>query len=834
MVAGALRRAMHKAVLAAREVIALTPRTMGAITVNSWRMSRRAARWRAARPDEAWSDAGAFTGAATTGRSGIACTFERATLHVHALADDLVRLAWGPGPAPFDVATRDAVCRPPTEVRLEVGPGGAALSTPFVRVEVDDAGVSVLDRSGAWRYRELTPRFGGPRRMLRRVLRDGERLCGLGEQAAGLDLTGGRFRLWNRDPGGSWGPGQNPLYCGIPVTVGLHERGPVWAFHENSFESEFVVGRTDHADHGVSATFEDGAVVTYVALGELDEALTTAATLLGFPAMPPRWALGYHHCRWGWRTRDAVDDVVEGFASREIPLSAVHLDIDHMDHFRVFTTDPHRYRDLDGLATSAAKHGTRVVTIVDPAVRRDEGFDLYREGRDGGHFVRDADGAPQLGTVWPGWSAFPDFTSPATRAWWSEQYASLLDHGVAGAWHDMNEPTSITLWGDRTLPRDAVHDFEGRLGTHAEAHNLYGLLMDRAGHDALSREGRRAFVLSRSGWAGLQRWAWHWTADVESDPAALAQQVATFLGLSLSSVPFTGSDLGGFSGVPTAELYVRWLELGVVSPFCRTHCVLGSPDREPWRFAAPFDVAIARLIRLRYRLLPHLYRLAADAHRLGHPLVRPLDWPSGGSRSGWSADTSAFLLGDELCVVPVADPDADRVAAVLPAGRWRRRRLCEPVRGERGTDHDVDGGPVVLDAPLGQPVVLQRAGSVVVLDDGADRGPLEVSHAARTWSLHVVPDAAGAATGRGYDDAGDGDGPSRHDEYVAQTSGGVIEVRWHPQGEHARRGPVEVHVAGAVAGPARCDGRPVAARAEEGGAVLELEGPFGVVELPVA
>lgn len=830
MVTGAVRRALLKAQLAAREVVALSPRTMWSITVNSWRMSRHDARWRRSRPRSAFFDAGRFTGASTTEEDGIACTFERATLHVTAVSDELVKLAWGPGPPPFDVATRDRTTSAPTRVHRETTAALASLSTPRLRVEVDDDGVRVYDPAGEWRYREHPPLVSGTRRTLRRVLREGERLCGLGEQASALDLSPGTYRLWNRDPGGSWGPGQNPLYLSIPVTVGLHEAGPVWAFHENPFEAEVAVGTVPHAAHGLSATFEDGALVTYVAIGELDELLTSAAELLGRPALPPRWALGYHHCRWGWRTQEVVAGVLDGFAERDIPLSAVHLDIDHMDRFRVFTADAARYGDLPALATTARRTGTRLVAIVDPAVRRDEGFALYREGVASGHFVRGADGGALLGTVWPGWAAFPDFTAPATRAWWSHQYAALAARGFAGVWHDMNEPTSITLWGDRTLPRDALHDFEGRGGTHAEAHNLYGLLMDRAGHEGMSSAERRAFVLSRSGWAGLQRYAWHWTADAESSTAALAQQVATFLGLGLSSVPFTGSDIGGFTGIPSPELYVRWLELGVLSPFCRTHCVLGAPDREPWRFPAPFDDAIARLIRLRYRLLPHLYRLAVEAAVTGHPLLRPLDWPARGGRSGWSADARAFLLGEELCVVPVADPAATHVRARLPEGRWRRLRLCEPVTGDLGDEGWVRGGvDADLDAPLGQPVVLQREGTVVVLDDG--EGELTASHAARTWSLHVVTDSSGAARGNGYDDDGDGPGPSRRDEFVVTSAGDTVRVEWRSTGDFARRGPVRVHVAETSSTTAACDGRSVPVRDERGSAVVDLDGAFGALEL---
>src|ERR1039458_9871245 len=708
MARAAVRRALLKAQLAVREVVALSPRTMRAIVANSFLMTLRGTQWRRRHGvAEHLVDAGSCTGAASTdGDVGVAVTYERATLHVRALSDAVVRLAWGPAPAPFDIATRDADLVAPSAVTVDLHRRGATLATALLRVEVDDDGVVVSDVHGQVRYVERTPLVRGERRILRRVLRDGERLCGLGEQARGLDLTGATYRLWNRDPGGSWGTGQDPLYCSVPVTVGLHHTGPVWAFHENTYEAEITVGRVEHAAHGVTAEFHGGALITYVAVGELDELLTAAASLTGRPSMPPRWALGYHHSRWGWRTDTAVGEVLDGFATRRLPVSALHLDIDHMDHFRVFTVDPERFGGIDALARRAADAGVRLVAIVDPAVRRDTSFPLYAEGVRGGHFVSDEHGRIVHGTVWPGWAAFPDFTSDATRSWWGSHYAALTSLGIAGVWHDMNEPTSITLWGDRTLPRSAVHDLGGRGGLHDEAHNVYGLLMNKAGHDALAAAdgSRRPFVLSRAGWTGLARYARHWTADVEATKEGLAQQVATFLGLGLSSIPFTGSDIGGFSGIPSPELYVRWLELGVVSPFCRTHCVIGAPDREPWQFEAPVEAAIGRLMRLRPRLLPPLYRLAEEAHRLGHPMLRPTDWPVGASPTGVTASTEASLLGDELLVVPVSDPDATTVTVALPAGMWRRLRVCEPVEGTHGGGAVVVGGRGGgLDGAPGQP-----------------------------------------------------------------------------------------------------------------------------------
>ena len=194
------------------------------------------------------------------------------------------------------------------------------------------------------------------------------------------------------------------------------------------------------------------------------------------------------------------------------------------------------------------------------------------------------------GLVWPGWVHFPDFTNSITREWWGEQYKGLLDAGVVGIWHDMNEPAAFSAFGEPTMPRVARHALEGREGGHEEAHNVYGLMMDKAGFDAQRklRPERRPWQLTRSGWAGVQRYAWKWTGDVESTWPALKMTISSVLGLGISGISFSGSDIGGFSGNPDGELFTRWFQMSTLMAFFRNHAATGTQPREPWVFGEPF------------------------------------------------------------------------------------------------------------------------------------------------------------------------------------------------------------------------------------------------------
>ena len=178
----------------------------------------------------------------------------------------------------------------------------------------------------------------------------------------------------------------------------------------------------------------------------------------------------------------------------------------------------------------------------------------------------------------------------------------------------MNEPASLVSWGNPTLPLVAQHELEGRKGNHAEAHNYYGLLMARAGYEALLQQipERRPWIFTRSGWAGIQRYAWSWTGDTETSWASLRMTIPEVVGRGLSGVPFTGPDIGGFSSDPGAELFTRWFQLAAFLPFFRTHSAIGTPRREPWVYGEPTTSILRNFLNLRYQLLPFLYTQVWD------------------------------------------------------------------------------------------------------------------------------------------------------------------------------------------------------------------------------
>ncbi|MEU7517128.1 TIM-barrel domain-containing protein [Streptomyces sp. NPDC042898] len=591
------------------------------------------------------------------------------------------------------------------------------------------------------------------------------RFFGLGGRAAGPRLRDGSYRLWNTDPKGGFVPGDDPLYLTMPVQFVVSDAGTHLAFHDNSWDGRVTLAEGEEgagSGHDRPGTSEvrmgGGPLRCWVVVGTPARVLHGWAALTGAPALPPSWALGAQHARWGFGSAREVRRVVAGYRERGLPLSAVHLDIDHYDGHRVFTVDRERFPDLPGLAAELREQGVRLVSIVDPAVKAEPGNAVYDGGRAAGAFVKDARGREVRGEVWPGECAYPDFTDPAVREWWGGLYEERLRQGFSGVWHDMNEPVSFAPFGDTTLPRSARHALDGRGGDHREAHNVYGLTMARAGYDGLRRlrPDERPFLFSRSGWAGMQRYGGTWSGDVSTGWPGLRASLSLVLGLGLCGVPYSGPDVGGFDGSPSPELYLRWFQLGAWLPFFRTHSAIDAGRREPWEFG-PDVLEHARVaLAERERLRPYFETLARLARMTGAPYVRPVWWGTPEDRALRDCE-DAFLLGDALLVAPVLTGGADRRAVRLPRGRWYDTATGQAYEGP---------GQVLLDAPLSRVPVLARAGAVLPVRGDGDGPSLEV------WA----PAAGRTGGGLVVRDTGDGWEPAEIERYQSRLVDGRVVV----------------------------------------------------------
>ena len=697
-------------------------------------------------------------------------------VEITALAPDLFRVgAFAEGRPPDYVSEAIAKLEwEPVEASMESSEGEATLSTgaATARVSLDPLRVSFSDPTGrvfAADDEELgmgfvarpdadvfTQPLGPPPRLYKRR-ETGERYFGCGERTSGLEKTGSYQLFWNVDPPIGHTASFNNLYSSVPFTFSMQDGSAHGLFFDNTHRVEFDLANVDEARsyHGA----EGGDVVYYVFCGPTPEDVLQRYTeLTGRIPMPPLWSLGYQQCRYSYMDEEEVREVARNFRERDIPCDVIYLDIHYMDGYRVFTWDEERFPEPEKLISDLREQGFRMVTIVDPGVKIDEDYHAYVEGRERDLFCKTLEGEEYHNVVWPGMCAFPDFTSTETRAWWGENHRALVDKGVAGIWCDMNEP-SLFVPRQSTMPGDVVHPGgpDGDPKYHAQIHNTYGSLMARAAREGLLRlkPDERPFVITRAGYAGLQRHAMQWTGDNSSWWEHLWMSMPQLQNLGLSGVAWAGVDIGGFWGDTNGELLARWTEFGVFQPFCRNHTAVGTRRQEPWAFGEPYESVCRKMIKLRQRLLPYLYTLFEECHRTGSPILRPLlfDYPE--DVTTYTADDE-FLLGPSLLVAPITRPGVEHRHVYLPRGTWHHYWS-----GER-----FDGPAHVLaHAPLGEPAVYVKANTPIPL--GPDTSHTDEPVDPLTLLLYPAANAEPGET-TFYEDAGDGFG-YENGEYARRT-----------------------------------------------------------------
>lgn len=632
---------------------------------------------------------------------------EGAEIAIQPLAPDLVRIRLQPQGAP--VPDSFAVVRtewPPVAASLEEVEEALWLRAGALTVEVSRSPVRLrfLDAEGrtiAADYPEGGLAWEPGRVAWVQTAPPGTHYYGFGQRTGFLDKRGRAMTLWATDET-LHTPGTDELYQAIPFFMALREGRAYGLFVDSPARVRYDMAKSYPDRYWVEA--EQEVLDAYFFAGPDPRAVLGRYTeLTGRMELPPLWALGFQQSRYSYYPEARVREIAREFRERQIPCDVIHLDIDYMDGYRVFTWDRERFPEPARLIGDLAGQGFKVVTIVDPGVKVDGQYRVFREGVAGGHFICHPDGELFIGTVWPGRTAFPDFARAQTRRWWGDLHKeALLDAGVAGIWNDMNEPSCFAR---NTLPDTVLQGEDGKRLPHARLHNAYGLLMCRATHEALRRlrPGERPFILTRSGYAGIQRYAAVWMGDNHSWWEHLLMAMPMCMGMGLSGVPFVGTDVGGFTEDGDGELLVRWTQLGVFTPFFRNHSSTGTRDQEPWAFGPEVEAIVRAYIRLRYRLLPFLYNEFYQASRTGLPIMRPLflEYPDDPATYPIS---DQFLVGRDLMVCPVYQPGASHRLVYLPAGTW-----VDFWTGERlaGPAH------LVARAPLDRIPVYVRDGAII-------------------------------------------------------------------------------------------------------------------------
>lgn len=498
-------------------------------------------------------------------------------------------------------------------------------------------------------------------------LADDEEFYGLGDKTGYLNKRHYAYDNWNTDNPDPQVESFTRLYKSIPILLGLKNGHPYGIFFDNTYRNHIDLGKESNNYYYYSA--DNGNLDYYVIGGASLKAVVTNYTYLtGRVPMPQKWTLGYQQSRWGYSvSQKQVEKIAENLRKYDLPCDVLHLDIDYMKGYRVFTWRKDTYEAPEEFIKKMRKLGFRIITIIDPGVKKDDAdYKIYQEGIEKGYFVKATDGTVYVNEVWPGDAVFPDFGRQKVRQWWAKNCKYLVDLGVSGIWDDMNEPASFR--GE--IPGDVVFHNEEEASTHNKMHNVYGHNMAKATYEGLKKySGKRPFVITRAAYAGTQKFSTVWTGDNQSLWPHVQMMIPQLCNLGLSGFSFAGTDIGGFGADTTPELLTRWIEGALFSPLYRNHAALGTRSQEPWVFGESTLSIYRKYLKLRYRFIPYLYDEFYREGKTGLPVMRPLVLNYENDPHVYNMNDE-YMVGEDILTAPVVQEGQTKRAVYLPEGEW--------------------------------------------------------------------------------------------------------------------------------------------------------------------
>lgn len=510
-------------------------------------------------------------------------------------------------------------------------------------------------------------------------IEDSDHFYGFGEKTGSLDKRGERLVMDNHDM--PYSHNADPLYQAHPYYINIRKGIAHAIFFDNISRTTFDMEKTYEGACYFKA--ESGDLNYYFIYGPgLDKVLERYTGLTGRMEMPPKWAIGYHQCRYSYKNEKQIKQITEKFRKHKIPCDVIWYDIHYMDGYRCFTFNKKRFPDPAGFNKVLDSKGFKTVTIVDPGIKVDENYRIYQELKENNYYTKREDGNMSKGYVWPGVTTFPDFTLNEVQDWWAEKHKFYFDRNLDGIWNDMNEPAlSINpLFSWPLHVNDMYLDDHGRNTHISQCRNIYALCEAKATWKGFKKHkpNARPFILTRSGYAGVQRYAAIWTGDNWSNWFNINLANRMCLNLSLSGQSFVGEDIGGHMSIKKMlfkirdeEMFIRWIQSGSFHPFCRVHTTKWTPSQDPFSYGDKAQKISQKYIEFRYALLPYWYTLFREYCESGKPIMRPLFYHSPDDEMcHHKRYENQFFLGRDMLIVPIGEPSCTEIEVYLPEDKW--------------------------------------------------------------------------------------------------------------------------------------------------------------------
>ena len=651
-----------------------------------------------------------------------------------------------------------------------------------------------------------------------------DNIYGFGERSHEFKLNDGIYTIWPNDTGGikyDHGRGGRNGYGHQPI--GLHKA------NEKNLYLGFAFINTNMQDVEIQKINLDrtslkhltigGIIDYYIIIGNSpDNVLKRIHYLIGIPALPPYWSLGWHHSRYGYKNEKEFENVHKNYISNGIPIDTMWIDIDSLDNFKIFTLNKTDFPNLPSIIDSFHQQGTKFVPIVDLGISAEGENTFVYLGNQLDAFIKSNYTKKNLvSNVWPGKTLFPDFFNPNTSLLWNHalvNYEKLVHFD--GIWLDMNEPAMINPdkcigeVADECLPKDNYYYYKElpylpgylekehidlgtsslnenalfygeneRIYTAYNAKPMISYIQSQVTYDYLFLSHKRPFILTRGNSIGIGKYAFHWLGDNFSNLSSMKYGISTIFTFNIFGIPMTGDDICGFFDNTNDNLCARWHNLGAFYPFSRNHNFIYSKGQEPYNLGKNTLNAAKNAIRLRYSILRYMYsELFQISLNEKGSFFKPVLFEYPEDPESYNDIDSRIMVGSSFILFPVLSLETQSFKVTFPDDNWNQFPSGKPflTKGE-GKNKEV-----LLEGDYQSIHLFMRGGYIVPYQE---TNPLYIQNTEilrnKPTEIIINPDPEGNAHGNIFYDNDDPDTIQRRKFFRGNLnfSNGVLTMKWN-------------------------------------------------------
>lgn len=481
-------------------------------------------------------------------------------------------------------------------------------------------------------------------------IKEGDHFYGFGERFGSIDKKGEKVDLWVKN-------GSYPGATYKPIPFFMSPRGYGMMINTN-YRCICKMGEIDDSNKYSIINMDSQLEINFIYGPEMKDILDRYLEIVGKPNSPQKYFFGPWKSR-DWKVENQESVYEDLNTQRELDISGTIklIDAGWETEYHTFKFDEGKYPDYKKMINDASKKGYKIVLWISPWIM--SGTEAYKNAKEKGYFIKKEDGSVyvnKLGNSPTLRGSVLDFTKPEVVKWWQDNLREVMDLGIVGFKTDFGEQ----------VPVDAVFD-NGKTGE--EMHNIFPELYNRLTWEVVKEKD--GILFARSAWHGSQKYSGIWAGDQAPGFApwsGLPSVISAGLSAGMSGFPYWASDIGGYFGKPSKEVFIRWAQFGAFSPIMQIH---GKGEHAPWNFDSETLIIYKNYAQLHMRLLSYIDKYSKRAAKTGEPIMKALPFAYQEDKKVHELECARYeyLFGEEILVAPIYY-GGNYKKVYLPEGKW--------------------------------------------------------------------------------------------------------------------------------------------------------------------